>query len=303
MTLNLFFKIIKREGKISGSQNEIAYELFKESGIFVSDYTIDSWLKPNGKSKRTPNRSVETINEIGFIEYFRIRTNSTWPNLQHAFSEETPHDPIDCDTKDENIFYRSLLMLFYRLLKVVPISLHHTLPEKPHLIGREQELEQLKEIFKRSNYAVITGIGGIGKSHLALAYAHILNETREWTIQHIICENNDSLQDVICRLQFDGLKDPKSKKFNDRIEILENIQRPMLIILDNLNWPFMSDEDIQGFNKLSNCGFHVRFLITSRHKLEVDKRNLIQVLPPDNDTLLALYQHYRFRETLINSMF
>jgi len=222
--------------------------------------------------------------------------------MQKAFGELNECGLINRDTTDRNIFYESLLSLFYDILRFVPISLCNILPANPMIFGREKELEQLSNIFKNSNYAVLSGIGGIGKSSVALSYAYRLMESGRWTVQHMICEDSDTLQNAINKLQFRRLTDiPENEKnavkknFDNRIRYLKNSIRQSLIILDNLNRPF-AQEDRDVLERLAECGNHVRFLITSRSKLGDDKRCVVNLSPLDYDELLKLYVYHRFED-------
>ena len=242
----------------------------------------------------------ETINENNFIQYFNTNTKTTWSNIQQAFSNQENYGIINCETKDPVIFYLSLLELFYELIRLVPVSLVHILPEIPLLIGRKNELNQITKIFEETNYLVLTGVGGIGKSHIASAYAHLLNKSNGWIVQHIICEESDTLQKAINRLEFDGLKMPKKDDdtliFNCKIKALKNSLKPKLIILDNLNQSSISGID-EILKTLTDCGQHVRFLITSRNTLRVDKKHIVHILPLENESLLELYEYYRFEDS------
>ena len=301
MTLKEFIKTVKTAGDISGSLDDITQELFWNLGLHFSDNTIHAALH---KKDKTPRYVQGSISESGFFRYFEERTLTTWPQMQQAFGELDDHDFIDRDTKDRNIFYASLLALFYDILRLVPVSLCDILPQAPVVFGREIEMTQLGNIFKENNYAVLTGIGGIGKSSVALTYAHSLKESDHWTIQHVICENTDTVQTAVNKLQFRGLsdtpehmKDAPKKNFTSRITCLTNSRQSALIILDNLNRVFTS-EDRDCFQKLSECGNHIRILITSRNMLSIEKRYSIDLPPLDNTSLLALYAYHRFEDTV-----
>ena len=208
MTLHTFIETIQTAGDIPGSLEGIAIELYRCSGMNCSDSTISAAVY----GKR-PQKYDGPLNELGFIRYFEERTISTWPKMQEAFGKLDEYGLIAWDTKDRNVFYESLLAQFYDIIRLVPVSLLDILPQKPLVFGREIELKQLDDIFETSNYAILTGIGGIGKSCVSLVYAHALKKTGNWTVQHIICENDDTLQTAIIRLQFNGLTDtPKAKK-------------------------------------------------------------------------------------------
>lgn len=185
--------------------------------------------------------------------------------------------------------------------KNIQFELCHILPEKPLLFGREDELSKISEIFDWSNYVVLTGIGGIGKSQLALSYAHTLNVKGDWTIQHIICEDSELLQQALCKLQFtDFPEGTGADRPSEVISRLKANEQKALIILDNLNHPF-SDYDYQLFQKLVKC--NVQVLITSRYPLIKDKRHLIHVASLDDDLLLKLYEYYRFEDSSDHSSY
>lgn len=300
MTLDIFIKTIKKAGNIPGSLDEIAIELYRYSEIYASESTIIE----SRKGRRTPKYDSGSISESGFIQYFKERTTSTWSDMQRAFDELDNYGFINRDTKDAEVFYSSLLALFYELIRLVPVSLRHIIPEKPLLFGRKDELKQIENVFKTGNYAVLTGIGGIGKSHVALAYAHSLYESGGWIIQHFICEDSDTLRKSVIQLQFDGSielkkskKDPDRDYFDRRVNVLKNRQMPTLIVLDNLNQPFAS-EDRKDIQKLIECGRHIRLLITSRNNLVYDKQRVIHILPLDNNSMLELYSYHRFDDPL-----
>ena len=176
-----------------------------------------------------------------------------------------------------------------------PTSLCHIPTNKTKLFGRGTELEKIADIYDESNYAVLTGIGGIGKSYIATTYAHRLNKTGEHTIQHIICEDDDNLRKAMCRLQFDNLV---ADDFECRLKALKEWKQPTLIIFDNLNKSFNAD-DHNDFKKLRECGQHIKFLITSRVNLLSygDKEHTIKVDPLDSITLLRLYTYHRFSDS------
>ena len=295
MTLHTFIETIQTAGDIPGSLEGIAIELYRCSGMNCSDSTISAAVYGKRSQKYDG-----PLNELGFIRYFEERTISTWPKMQEAFGKLDEYGLIDRDTKDRNVFYESLLVQFYDIIRLVPVSLLDILPQKPLVFGREIELKQLDDIFETSNYAILTGVGGIGKSCVALVYAHTLKKNGNWTVQHVIYEIDDTLQTAILKLQFNGLTDtPKDKKnadkenLNRRIDSLKNSAKHILIVLDNLNRPFTA-EDFDMFERLTKCGNHVRILISSRNTLVDDKQCRVHLDPLDDDALLEFYAYHRF---------
>lgn len=296
MTFKTFVKTAKATGKIPDSEKDIASSLCQYSGITWSSDTAISYLK---KDNRIPRLNWDLFDEAGFIRYFREKTSDTWLDMQKGFADLDEYNVISQDTKEPDIFYQNLLSLFYKIFRVVPITLRHILPERPVLIGRTTELQRITNIFKESNYAILSGMGGIGKSQIALAYAHTLTETNGWIIQHIICENGDSLRKSVMRLQFDGL--PKfgstggEDNFRSIIRRLQRRQRRVLIVLDNFNHPF-TQEDLKAYQELIECGSHVHVLLTSRTALIENKQHIVQIQSLDDTSLRKLYEYYRFED-------
>jgi hypothetical protein len=297
MELKDYFDTIRTAGDIPGSREKIVLDIYASAKINFAESTILASIK----GKRKPKYDSGSVSEDGFINYFRSRTTSTWENMQREFCKLDTYGIIDCDTDDAEEFYRSLLNLFYELIRLHPVSLCHVLPKKPKVFGRENELKSIAEIFKENNYVVLSGVGGIGKSYVALAYAHSLNESSRCVIQHIICNDNDSLRDVVARLQFEGLveskNDNKNEKFDRRMEILKNRSQSMLIIFDNLNQT-IEQSDRCDFNQLKACGTHIKFLITSRNDkiLGDNQQYVVRIKPLEIDTLLEFYSYHRFEE-------
>lgn len=300
MTLKEFIKTAQTAGKISGSLDSITHKLYLYMGLHFSTNTLHAALYKKDKS---PRYTQGSINEAGFFRYFEERTITTWPQMQKAFGELDNHGFINRDTEDRNVFYESLPALFYDILRLVPVSLCDVLPQAPVIFGRKSEMTQLTRIFEENNYAFLTGIGGIGKSCTALAYAYSLKKSECCIVQHVICENTDTVQTAINKLQFRGLtdipereKNAKKENFKSRIACLTNSRKPVLLILDNLNRTFTS-EDCDCFQKLSECGNHVRILITSRNMLSNEKRYNLNLTSLDDNSLFALYAYHRFEDT------
>lgn len=302
MILRDFIDIIKKTGKITGDKPTVATELFSKSGLDgFSVHAMKKWLYDNNIDPlRTFNSAY--VSEVGFIKYLKEQTLDKWQDMQQAFGEKEPKF-VNHATENADEFYKNLFNLFMEILKLEPVSLCHILPDEPLFIGRVTELDRIKKIYEGENYAVLTGIGGIGKSQTALAYAHNLNKSEEWIIQHIICDNSDTLRTAIKKLEFVNLKEHKGKPGNDilnlKITALKNSSKPILIILDNLSRE-ISSEDLSLFKK---CGGHVRFLITSRNTLISDGPRVAIIKNLEIDELREIYKTHRFDDNLYSSSY
>jgi len=301
MTLKEFIDIIKEERKTRRAREKICADLCEALGaITLTPETVKKWVY----NMRTPDPDQffqQGISISGFTNYFKEKTLFSWKDWQKAFCTlDSDTGIINCTTIDEEIFYLSLLKQFCFLIRLnlpkEPASVRHILPPKPGLIiGRSDSLNDVAEVLSKNNYAILTGFGGIGKSAVALAYAHNLNECGGWIIQHIICEETSCLRDAIAWLQFDGFEDDgagKEVNLDRRINALQASKRSVLIIFDNLNQPF-SPDDRMAFQELLKCN-HVHFLITSRRSLVSNKQHVIEIGSLDDDALLEFYAYHRF---------
>ena len=67
-----------------------------------------------------------------------------------------------------------------------------------HFIGREQELEDLDKLFLKSSKVALTGLGGVGKTRLAVHYAY-LQKPRVAFILWLSASSKAGLDDSLSR--------------------------------------------------------------------------------------------------------
>ena len=127
------------------------------------------------------------------------------------------------------------------------ISLKWKMPEKPEcFFGRERELEILEQFFARDNKTVfVQGIGGIGKSELAAAYAikHradydvIVFSNCVSDIQSMIASDVEFPLENMRRNTFDEyFLETEDDYFVRKFEVIkEIITENTLLIMDNFN--------------------------------------------------------------------
>lgn len=305
MNLREFIETIMIFGDLGKQPVKITTDICQYSKITFSKDTIKAWFK-TGDGRRTPTYKG-TIDRLGFINYFKENTCSTWTNIQTAFRNTNKYDYIDYTTNNPEIFYTSLLKQFYYLLRSAPISLQHIPPAEYEVIGRTQELEKIENVFSNSNIVILNGIGGIGKSLIASAYSKQLNTKEEWTIQHIICDDVNSIQEAILKLKFDNYKEATDthpeRRCDERIELLKNNLKPVLIILDNFDYSPKSKE--LNILKMDSENFkyrqYIRFIITTRNKWAFYKDNFLYIGTLKEDDLFSLYAKHRFEDCKLHT--
>ena len=161
-------------------------------------------------------------------------------------------------------------------------------------IGRADLLHLIEDTLVRHSIAVICGIGGLGKSQAALAYAKEQKEERG-TYQHVQCVFfEESLTDTILRIPFEGLMDYRdtnpSERLQDRLKVLRGFGADTLLIVDNV------DQDLAETDKAllaELCAMPLHVLITSRNnKLEREEYRIpIEPLSAEDQYRLFL-RHY-----------
>lgn len=167
-------------------------------------------------------------------------------------------------------------------------------PVVKDFIGRTDLLRRIEETLTRHSIAVVCGIGGLGKSQAALAYAKEQKE-ESGRYRHVQCVFfEESLAETLLRIPFDGLRDYKDTDhaalLETRLEVLHGFGADTLLIIDNVDQE-LSDADKALLEKLRRMPLHV--LITSRNnKLEREEYRIpIEPLTTEEQYLLFL-RHY-----------
>ena len=124
------------------------------------------------------------------------------------------------------------------------------------LIGREAELKAVHRMLASSHTAFLYGIGGIGKTAIALQYIadhrhtydHILYALTGKGISQAICDDTSI---SISGLRYDRKKYPAQRQyFQEKLRILREFseKEKILIVIDNMNAP--ADKDLRLFLEL-----------------------------------------------------
>ena len=156
--------------------------------------------------------------------------------------------------------------------------------------GRHEELEGIAEQFESSQFVFLSGLGGIGKTELAVRFArtrwpgysyfvHFKENWRQTVLEHIA--------PYIEGLSREGLND--DRYYQEAMAKLRTLSEEHLLILDNVNQPKGQLSNLR--RELS--GLKMRFLITTR--TEMDPKILVSKLNPEE--LHQLFDYYQSEAT------
>lgn len=148
-----------------------------------------------------------------------------------------------------------------------------------HFVGRNDYLKVIHRELEQSGYAILEGIGGIGKSELAKKYLYEYRNEYEDTIW---ISYNKSIKNTICNIPFaeDALieKETTAQKYERKLKKLLNYESDLLIIIDNYD---TYNDDILNF-----IGYKFDVIITTRTHYFDDS---ISITPLSEDDSLKLF--------------
>lgn len=158
-------------------------------------------------------------------------------------------------------------------------------------IGREEEIDEIKQKLQSANIIFLYGIGGIGKTELAKKVTYeYMEQERKATVLFISYQNN--IVDSVCsdNVEIQNLtysdKESNEELFKRKLKIMKNLlTKKDLIIIDNFDVEF--DEHLED---LFEC--KCKFLVTTRFDFR-DTYYCIKVSPFRKiETVFELFQQY-----------
>ena len=157
--------------------------------------------------------------------------------------------------------------------------------EDGRFVGREDELELIAGRFDREHVVVLTGLGGMGKTELAIRFGrdHWFGRT------HFVKFRRDWVETVVYGIAdgIDGFKRENreiEEIYDEVMAVLTDCGSDELLILDN------ADRAEESFDQLWQelSRLDIRVLITTRD----DVRGASEVVPMDNETLYTLFDQH-----------
>lgn len=135
---------------------------------------------------------------------------------------------------------------------------YHYPKSNKQFFGRDMELNTIHEQLNTENYLFLQGIGGIGKTELALHYGKKFED--EYS-NILYLRYTESMYQTICKFDFidDTLDMSEEQLFDMHYRFFKKLDSNTLVILDNFNLLLEEDELLQDFLSLS-----FQLLVTTR---------------------------------------
>jgi hypothetical protein len=179
-------------------------------------------------------------------------------------------------------------------------------PRSDIFVGREEEMGKLRDALNQSRIAIISGMGGIGKTQLAVEYSYQYKENYPdgvFWVQEQNWQTGLALLATDLGLSIDGMTDPEVERRKAAAFMMYARQHPKtLLVFDNLDDPRLLKTSVAG-QVVQNLPCHI--LMTTQRN---EKRPTYQTIHLDalreNDSfnlLLILADRTRIADTERNA--
>ena len=175
----------------------------------------------------------------------------------------------------------------------------YLLPKLPSLAdsfvegSRDVEVEKLAKIVESGKPVFVWGLGGMGKTQVAIQLGKSLQQTRDVYFIHYtppMGDSGEAMRETILRAHFAGYKfqgpdnESRDGEFGERMDILRREYAGAVLIIDNFDRPGKSLADLRAekaYQELTQCGLTLVF--TTRSEAPG-----VEICPLAEETLLGM---------------
>ncbi len=232
--------------------NDILVSVFE--GLYGKRSSMINYFKKNNLHIEIDNIKLDDINSMDANQYNDF--------IKELVAKAFTNSNIELDDVKELKFQK-----FNDDFKESMPKLQESLPPVPsYFLGRDDEIEEIqKKFLNGGNIIFLTGMGGIGKSYIALKYARKY-ESQYDIIQHAYFEKD--LINTIKSLEFKDIdesllrKENESEVYAKKLNWLKQHDEETLLIIDNM------DQDIDDLDLTDILDSNCRIIITSRNAFD-----------------------------------
>ena len=204
-----------------------------------------------------------------------------------------------CDLEDTEVI-QEISMHLEQFMHAVDAKkpthmLPSVLPLSESFVGREREVEELHRMTNSQEPVYICGMGGMGKTQVAIRYAQQYTPPKGSYFVHYTLPHDtekEAMRETILHMHIDGYHfrgrntDSREEEYQERLKILAEEYCGALLIVDNFEWPGKSLEELQSeksFQDLTKLG--IKLILTTRYSV---KSNAVKLGPLSEQELLHL---------------
>lgn len=172
-----------------------------------------------------------------------------------------------------------------------PTAVRHNLPQQlKSMVGRDEEIRLVGALVRETKLVTLQGLGGVGKSRLALAVAQAaIHDFVDgvWFVPLANIPTTDNIPDYIALAIAAALHYPMTEAQTPLTELTAHLaDKKLLLILDNWDEITEAAEELCA-QLLANPDIHI--LATSRVRLQVEEERVVQLRGLAADEGIALF--------------